>query len=121
MKDMKNIPKENTQQSPTTNDKAFLGMLGICAKAGAAASGAFAAEKAIKSGTAKLVIVARDASENTRTDYGKLCNGYKVRMLIMLDKEQLGKAVGKDERTIVAITDEGLSQNLLKKMNCSKE
>ena len=92
----------------------FYGMLGLCAKAGAAASGAFAAEKAIKEGRAFLVIVSNDASESTKTSYEKMCNGYKVCLKFYGTKAELGKAIGKDERTIIAITNEGLSENLQK-------
>ena len=94
----------------------FYGLLGICTKAGAVASGAFAAEKAIKDGKAFLVIVANEASEGTKSDYEKLCNGYKTELRIFGTKEELGKAVGKEERTVVAITDEGLARSLLKMM-----
>lgn len=94
----------------------FCGMLGICAKAGAVASGAFAAEKAIKTGAARLVILAGDASENTRSDYEKLCSSRNVPFVQYADKETLGVAVGKGERTVIAITDAGLADSLLKKM-----
>lgn len=95
----------------------FLGMLGICTKAGKTASGSFAAEKAIKSGIAFLVIVAEDASDNTKKDYEKLCNGYNVPMKLYGTKEQLGSATGKEVRTVIAITDESLSKNLLDKIS----
>ena len=43
-----------------------LSMLGIAAKAGSVASGEFSTEKAVKEGRAYLVIVAQDASDNTK-------------------------------------------------------
>lgn len=43
-----------------------LKMLGLAAKAGKVASGEFMTENAVKSGGAALVIVAEDASENTK-------------------------------------------------------
>ena len=41
-------------------------MLGIAAKSGSVVSGEFSTEKAVKEGRAYLVIVAGDASENTK-------------------------------------------------------
>ena len=94
----------------------FCGMLGICAKAGAVASGAFSAEKAIKTGTARLVIVAADAAENTKADYERLCESRDIPFLMYADKETLGKAIGKGERTVIAITEKGLADSLRLKM-----
>ena len=42
------------------------GMLGLAARAGKIASGEFSTEKMVKSHRAYLVIVAEDASENTK-------------------------------------------------------
>ena len=93
----------------------FYGFLGICAKAGTVASGAFAVEKAIKSGKATLVIVAEDASENATEDYKKLCNGYDVKLMIIGSRQLLGKSIGKDERVAIAITDDKMSETLIEK------
>ena len=43
-----------------------LSMLGLAAKAGSVVSGEFSTEKAVKEGKAYLVIVAGDASDNTK-------------------------------------------------------
>ena len=43
-----------------------LAMLGIAAKSGSVLSGEFSTEKAVKEGSAYLVIVAGDASDNTK-------------------------------------------------------
>ena len=43
-----------------------LAMIGLATKAGKVASGEFCTEKEVKCGLAELVIVAEDASENTK-------------------------------------------------------
>ena len=48
-----------------------LQMLGIAAKSGNVVSGEFSTEKSVKSGKSFLVIVADDASENTKKKFGK--------------------------------------------------
>ncbi|MBO6215288.1 MAG: ribosomal L7Ae/L30e/S12e/Gadd45 family protein, partial [Lachnospiraceae bacterium] len=50
------------------NDK-VLSMIGLCMKAGKLKSGEFAVEETVKNGQARLVIVASDASENTKKSY----------------------------------------------------
>ena len=43
-----------------------MNLLGLCKKAGKTGSGEFQCEEAIRSGRARLVLLAADASENTR-------------------------------------------------------
>ena len=85
-----------------------LSMLGIAAKAGSVASGEFSTEKAVKEGRAYLVIVAQDASDNTKnmTDF------YQVPMYEYSDKEMLGHFIGKEFRASLAVTNEGLSHSI---------
>ena len=46
-----------------------LSMLGIAAKSGNVVSGEFSTEKAVKTGTAYLVITAAEASDNTKKKF----------------------------------------------------
>ena len=52
-------------------DKA-LAMLGMAAKAGKVVSGEFSVEKAVKEGKAWLVLVAEDASFNTKKSFSAI-------------------------------------------------
>lgn len=67
-----------------------LSMLGIAAKAGSVASGEFSTEKAVKEGRAYLVIVAQDASDNTKKMFRNMTDFYQVPMYEYSDKEMLG-------------------------------
>ena len=51
-----------------------LGSLGLAMKAGDVVSGEFMTEKAIREGIAKLVIVAEDASGNTKKKFADSCH-----------------------------------------------
>ena len=51
-----------------------LSMLSLAAKAGKVASGEFSVEKAVKSRKAYLVLVADDASENTKKLFRNMCS-----------------------------------------------
>lgn len=96
-----------------------LSMLSLAAKAGKLVSGGFMTEKAIQEGLAQLVIIAGDASENTKKKFTNKCKYYKVRCVILADSAILGKQIGKQERTTVAVTDDGLAKQILVKLDGS--
>ena len=87
----------------------FAGMLGLAMKAGAVSSGEFAAEKSVKSGSSKLVIIAEDASAGTKKKFMNMCEYYGVQFYIHSSKEGLGAALGKEERSVVSVTDQGFA------------
>ena len=50
-----------------------LSLLGLAARAGKVVSGEFAVEKSVKSGKTFLVLVAEDASANTKKNFSDMC------------------------------------------------
>lgn len=97
-----------------------LSMIGLATKAGKVVSGEFATEKAVKSSKAYLVVVAEDASDNTRKMFTNMCTYYNVPIAIFGKKEELGPAAGKAMRASLAVTDEGLAravENAVKQIN----
>lgn len=97
------------------NEKAFR-YLGLAAKAGRVASGEFQTENAVRKGRAKVVLIAADASENTKKKFQNMCSFYKIPVFIMTDKETLGHRIGREMRTSAAITDENLAAAFIKTM-----
>lgn len=93
-----------------------LSMLGIAAKSGSIASGEFSTEKAVKDGKAYLVIVATDASENTKKSFKNMTDYYEVPMYLYGDKETLGHFIGKEFRASLAVTKEGLAHSIEDKL-----
>lgn len=91
-------------------------MLGIAAKSGSVKSGEFSTEKAVKEGTAYLVIVARDASDNTKKMFRNMTDFYGVPMYEYGEKETLGHFIGKEFRASLAVTNEGLAHSIEDKM-----
>lgn len=92
----------------------ILGYLGLATKAGQIVSGEFMTEKAIKEGNAKVVIVAQDASDNTKEMFRNKCEYYNVPIYIFGDKDKIGHAMGKQFRASVAITDDGFAKAIKK-------
>jgi len=102
------------------NNKA-LSMLSIAAKAGKVVSGSFMVETSIQKGIAYLVIIAEDASGNTRKKFVDKCTYYDIPYRICIDGESLGKCIGKQERKVVAVINEGLAVSVLNKLDISKD
>ncbi len=97
------------------NEKAFR-YLGLAAKAGRVASGEFQTENAVKKGRAKVVLIAADASENTKKKFLDMCSFHKVPVFVTSDKDTLGHRIGREMRTSAAITDENLAAAFIKTM-----
>lgn len=89
-----------------------LGMLGMAQRAGAVKSGEFMTESCIKDGSAFLVVVASDSSDNTKKQFNNSCEYYNVPIRIYADKETLGHCIGKEFRASLAVTDEGLANKI---------
>ncbi len=89
-------------------------MIGLATRAGAAASGEFSTEKAVKDGKAVLVIVAEDASENTRKHFFDMCRYRKIPVYVYGSREELGHAMGKEMRASLAVTEKGLGESIRK-------
>ena len=90
--------------------------LGLATKAGKTQSGEFSTEKAVKSFKAFLVIVAEDASDNTKKMFTNMCTYYEVPCVIYGTKVELGHALGKEMRASLAITDEGFDKMIQKQL-----
>ena len=89
-------------------------MLGIAQKAGKIISGEFAVEQAIRNKKACLVLLAADASPNTKKKYNDLVTFYGVPLYEVFSKEEMGESIGKVYRAAIAVNDPGFSQALRK-------
>ncbi|MBO6138032.1 MAG: ribosomal L7Ae/L30e/S12e/Gadd45 family protein [Lachnospiraceae bacterium] len=93
------------------NDRT-LSLLGLAVKAGKVVSGEFSTENSIKRHKAKVVIVAEDASDNTKKKFRDKCKFYKVPIFIYGTKNTLGHAMGKQDRSCAAVEDRGFAIKL---------
>ena len=93
--------------------------IGLATKAGKTASGETGTDKAIKKGEAHLVLIANDASQNTKKAVLNSCKFYQIPVMVWGMKEKLGKFCGKENRSSVAILDQGFADQLIKKIDNS--
>lgn len=99
------------------NNKKIWNLIGLAMKAGKVVSGEFSTEKAVKGGKAWMVLVAEEASDNTKKMFTNMCTYYKVPIYFFGKKEELGHAMGKESRASLAILDEGFAKAVVKQMN----
>ena len=91
----------------------LLNMLGLCRISGNLKSGDAMCEEAIRQRKAELVLIAKDASDNTRKKFKDKASFYKIEAVdLPFDKSEMGKAMGLGERSVAAVTDKGLADSL---------
>ena len=88
--------------------------MGLASRAGAVQSGGFLTEKAVQQGSAVFVIIAEDASANTRKKIQDKCTYYHVPFAVCETQDTLGHKIGKESRSCVAITDVNFGRQLAK-------
>ena len=98
------------------NSKKAISYLGLAKRAGWVDSGEFATENAIRQGKAYLVLVAEDASENTKKKFRNSCRYYEVAYREFLSKTELGKCIGKEYRSCAAVLDGNLADRILEQL-----
>ena len=95
------------------NEEKFFRMLGLAARARGIAFGEGAAKDAIRDRKAQLVVVAKDASENTKKKFRNSCGFYSVKMLEFSDKLTLGRYTGREFAVVLAVMNQGIAEQLV--------
>ena len=98
-----------------------ISMISLGMRAGKVRGGEFASEEAVKNGKAFLLILAEDASGNTRKKFENMCAWYQVPLVVYSTKETLGRAIGKDERASLVVYDENFAASIIKNIDAEKD
>lgn len=94
----------------------ILSLLGIAMRGRRLVSGEFQTLEAIRKGSAMLVIIAEDASNNTKKLFADKCSYYHVPLECYGTGDELGRAVGKDLRSSLGVCDAGLADAIIKQL-----
>ncbi len=86
--------------------------LGLAARAGKVSSGDETCERALKAGKVYLVIVSEDASGNTKKKFKDMCSYRDTAIRCFGEMERLGRSIGKDVRSVAAVTDRSFAGHL---------
>lgn len=93
-----------------------LSLLGIAMRGHNLVSGEFQTLEAVRKGSAMLVVIAEDASDNTKKLFSDKCSYYGIPVAGFGTKEELGRAIGKDLRSSLGVCDAGLADAIIKRL-----
>jgi ribosomal protein L7Ae-like RNA K-turn-binding protein len=90
--------------------------LGLIKKAGELSTGGETVLIDLKKERCKLLIIAEDASENTKKKFTDSAKYRNIPYLFFGNKEILGQILGKGEISVAAIKNEGFAKSLMNKV-----
>ncbi|MGV3042766.1 YlxQ family RNA-binding protein [Staphylococcus rostri] len=91
----------------------FLNFLGLAMRAGKVKTGESVLIAELKKHRLKLVLIADDASDNTKKTLINKCTTYKTPYRVVSNRYELGVAIGKEARVNIGITDNGFAKKLI--------
>jgi len=99
------------------NKEKTLTMLGFAAKAGKIVSGEMGARASVHKNKAKLMMIATDAAESTKEEFLQVAEKNGVTYISGLSMKEMGMAIGKSNRSILIVLDEGFAYQIRKNMD----
>ena len=90
------------------------GMIGLAVKARAVAFGSEASAEKVRSGKAKLVIYATDASDRTKKLIRDKCGSFNVKCFEYGSIEHLAKIMGKNKVSAIAVCDKNFADAIIR-------
>lgn len=103
-----------------TNENKIYSLLGLATRAGKVVSGDDSTLLELKRGKVKLVIVADDASDNTKKLFKDKSSYRSIPYVYFSTKLQLGLAIGKAPRAALGVKDENFAKTLMELMETPK-
>lgn len=92
----------------------LLSYLGLAMRAGKLVTGEEGAMGAVRSGEARLIIIAEDAGNHMRKQFTNKCTHYNIPIVQHYTREQLGSSIGKGQRVVIAVCDQGFANMMMK-------
>ncbi|WP_025028664.1 YlxQ family RNA-binding protein [Caldalkalibacillus mannanilyticus] len=88
-------------------------MLGMAMRARKLIAGEELVISAIRQKKVHLVFISQDASDNTMKKVKDKSTYYKVALITVDSREELGQAIGKDQRVVVGVIDQGFAKQMI--------
>ncbi|SCH07023.1 MULTISPECIES: L7Ae/L30e/S12e/Gadd45 family ribosomal protein [unclassified Romboutsia] len=96
-----------------SNEEKIYSYLGLATRAGKIVSGDDSTLLELKRGNVKLVIVAEDASNNTKKLFKDKSSYRNIPYVYFSSKLQLGLSIGKAPRAVIGVKDDGFANKLV--------
>ncbi len=99
------------------NFQKLYGIIGLATKAGKLTAGTEACLEGIEKRNIKLVLIATDASERTKKLINEKCKQFNVVVYEILSIEEISNAIGKQNKAIIGIKENGFAEQIKKIIN----
>lgn len=99
------------------NFQKLYGIIGLATKAGKLTAGTEACLEGIEKRNIKLVLIATDASERTKKLINEKCEQFNVGVYEILSIEEISNAIGKPNKAIIGIKENGFAEQIKKIIN----
>lgn len=96
-------------------------LLGFAQRAGKIISGEQGVELALRRGKVRCLIISKDSTENTQCRYIKMAENYNVAWYLYGTKSELGRALGKSQRAVVAVIEAGFANAIKTVMKTTED
>lgn len=96
-------------------NKDVYSLLGLCSRARQLSSGSLLIDD-IRHHKIYFVIIAEDASDNTKKKISDKCQYYHVDYKIVGESQEISKAVGKNNRVALGIMEKGFANKIKSKL-----
>ena len=93
-------------------EKRIMNLLSMAARARRIVSGAFTAEETLKKKRGTYLLLAVDASEETKAKFSRMAAQMNVPSAELLTMQQLGHCLGKEYRAVAVLIDRGFADRL---------
>jgi ribosomal protein L7Ae-like RNA K-turn-binding protein len=88
--------------------------IGLAMRAGKLITGEELVVKAVTKKRIELVILAMDASPNTKKKLEDKCRTYGIPLRMYANRDRLGHCIGKEQRVVIGVTDGGFARELIR-------
>ncbi len=103
------------------NNDRLLTLMGFAQKSGNLMTGEDTCIINIRKDKVSLVIIAADASDNTKRRFKGMCESRGIPFREVLDRAHLSHAIGKHNRTVFAIANKKFAKNILEVIDANQE
>ncbi|MDD2533386.1 MAG: L7Ae/L30e/S12e/Gadd45 family ribosomal protein [Eubacteriales bacterium] len=98
--------------TPATTPDSIWRLIGLARRAGKMVFGSEAVERSARSGKIQLLILSGDAGPNTTGRLEQVSRVTQIPILVVSDRDSLGRWTGKSQRVVAGLTDQGFADRL---------
>lgn len=103
------------------NNARICGLIGLATKAGRVVYGTDACLEEMRKKRVSLVLVAKDSSDRTKLNFNQEASKLNIKMYEILSIAEMSNAIGKANKAVIGIKDNGFSKKIIEIINGGKD